>query len=328
MTRNLWLTYYAGNEIPDIPEYNITRLNIHEVPVSTNGRRGMGADVSLSVVNSYPISLEIPPLGFDILVGNCDNEPYIRLADAMTGVIQVKPHSDVGVSVGGIVRELPESLRQICPGTKSSPLDLLLGEYIHGNETTIYVRGSSDPSPETPEWIATLMASVTIPVPFPGHSFDKVIKNFSLTDTKFKFPGIFSGSDEDPTISGNIVVIAGLPKEMNFDVDVREVRAKSDVFYKGKKLGVLNLEKYQPAQSERLEPVDGGDADLKIQSQIKEVPLKITDEVVFQQILAQYLVGGPIELRIVALVDVKIFTVLGEVVVKALPAEGIVPVKR
>src|SRR4051794_25815077 len=152
----------------------------------------MGADVSLSLVNSYPISLEIPPLGFDILVRNCDNEPYIRLADAMTGVVEVKPYSNIGVDVGGIVRELPESLVQNCSGTTTSPLDLLLSDYIHGNDTTIFVRGSSQPSPDTPEWIAAIMASLTVPVPFPGHTFDKLIKNFSLTDTKFKFPGIFS----------------------------------------------------------------------------------------------------------------------------------------
>jgi len=319
---------FEGSQIPAIPEYNITRLNIHEVPVSTNGRRGMGADVSLSLVNSYPISLEIPPLGFDILVQNCDNEPYIRLADAMTGIVEVKPYSNVGVDVGGVVRELPESLLQNCSGTTSSPLDLLLSDYIHGNDTTIFVRGSSQPSPDTPEWIAAIMASLRVPVPFPGHSFDKLIKNFSMTDTKFKFPGIFSNPDEDPTISGNIVVIAGLPKEMNFGINVTAVQATSNVFYKGKKLGVLNTDGFQPAKSEQIESTNGEAADLKIQSKMKQVPLKITSDEVLQQILAQYFIGGPIELKVVALVDVKIDTVLGELIVKELPAEGVVPVKR
>jgi len=286
----------------------------------------MGADVSLSLVNSYPIALEVPPLSFDILVPNCGaDEPYIRLADAMTDIINVEPYSDVEVEVGGIVRELPKPLLQNCPGSHSSPLDLLLGDYIHGNDTTVFVRGSSLPSPDTPEWISALMASVTVPVPFPGKSFDKLIKNFSLTDTKFKFPGIFS--NEAPTVSGNIVVIAGLPKEMNFGINVTRVRANADVFYKGKKLGVLNLKEWQHAQSERIEPKKGEDASLKIQSRIEDAPLNITDDDVLQDIVGQYILGNAISLKIVALVNVEISTVLGDLVVKELPAEGVVPVQ-
>lgn len=291
----------------------------------------MAADVSLSLVNSYPIALTIPPLSFDILVPNCNIDgPLIRLADAITGAIQVRPYSDVGVDVGGIVRELPKPLTHACPGPgePSTPLDLLLGKYIHGNDTTVYVRGSSTPSPDTPDWISALISSVTVPVPFPGHSFDKLIKNFTLTDTKFKFPGIFTNPDESPTISGNIGVIAGLPKEMNFGINVTGVKAKSEVYYKKQKLGNLDLDKWQPAESERLEPTDEGNAMLKIQSKITEAPLDITDDTVLQDILAQYFIGGPINLHIVALVDVQISTVLGDLEVKRLPAEGVFPVKR
>jgi hypothetical protein len=291
----------------------------------------MAADVSISLVNSYPIALTIPPLSFDILVSNCAagvDEPYIRLADATTGVIHVKPHTDVAVDVGGIVRELPQSLVQTCPGSHKSPLDLLLHDYIHGNDSTIFVRGSTSPSPDTPEWISALMASVTVPVPFPGHTFDKLIKNFSLTDTKFKFPGIFSDPDANPTVSGNVVVIAGLPKEMNFGINVTSVRATSHVLYKNKELGELNIKEWQPAESKRIEPKKGENADLKIESRITEAPLEVTDDEVLQDILSQYFIGGPVDLKIVALVDVRISTVLGEIEVKSLPAEGLVPVKR
>lgn len=290
----------------------------------------MGADVSLSLANNYPVALTIPPLSFDILVSNCADvdEPYIRLADATTGIIRVEPHTDVGVDVGGIVRELPQSLLQACPGSHKSPLDLLLGGYIHGNDSTLFIRGSTSPSPGTPEWIAALMASVTVPVPFPGHTFDKLIKNFSLTDTQFKFPGIFSDPDANPTISGNIIVVAGLPREMNFGINVTRVRATSDVLYRNKKLGELNLQKWQTAQSKRIESSDEENADLEIQSKINDAPLEVTDDEVLQDVLSEYFIGGAIDFKIVALVDVELSTVLGEVVVKGLPAQGVVPVKR
>jgi hypothetical protein len=289
----------------------------------------MAADVSLSLVNSYPIALTIPTVSFDILVHSCgETDPFIRLADATTDTISIKPYADVSVDVGGIVRELPKSLLHICPNSNSSPLDHLLSDYIHGNDTTIFVRGSSRPSPETPEWISAIISSVTVPLPFPGHSFDKMIKSFTLTDAKFKLPGFMSDPDEEITISGNIVVQAALPKEMNFGINVTKVRAAADVFYKDKKLGVLDLKKWQAAESKRTETKHGEDASLMIQSKIKEAPLHITDEDVMNDIIIEYAMGNPIKLKVVALVDVNLVTVLGELVVKDLPAEGVVPVKR
>ncbi|KAF7913110.1 uncharacterized protein EAE98_011661 [Botrytis deweyae] len=321
---------FEGNEIPAIPKYNITRLNFKEIPLSKDGHRGMAAEVSLSLVNSYPIRLSIPPMRFDILVSNCAaDEPHIQLADATTDDIMIEPYSDVTLDVAGIVRDLPESLLQTCPNSHSSPLDLLLSDYIHGNDTTIFVRGSNAPSPETPDWITQIISSVTVPVPFPGHTFDQLIKNFSLTNTDFSLPGPFAepGTPEsNPRISGDIMVLAALPKEMNFSLDVSKVRAKADVFYKGDKLGVLNLQKWQEARSKRVN--DKGDASLKIESHIKNAPLEITDEDVFGDLVADYYLGGKaVSLKIDALVEVEISTVLGDFIIKDLPAEGVVPLK-
>lgn len=296
--------------------------------MSTNGRRGMGADVSLALVNDFPIALAIPPLSFDILVSNCgQQDPYIRLADATTDYIEIAPYSNVNVNVGGIVREFPKTLTKVCPNSNSSPLDLLLGDYIHGNDTTIYVRGSSFPSPETPEWISAIMSSVTVPVPFPGHTFDKLIKSFTLTDSKFTFPGFFADPDEEPTVSGNIVVTAGLPTEMNFGVNVTGVKANADVYYKKKQLGVLDLNHWQNATSELVKSRNGEPDSLKIQSRIDKAPLHITDSDVLSSLIWKYASGDRIDLKIVASVDVQIETVLGELVVKDLPAEGVFPVQ-
>lgn len=291
----------------------------------------MAADVSLSVVNSYPIKLTIPALGFNILVPNCnDDDPYIRLADATTASIDVEPYSDVIIDVGGIIRELPHDLLQTCPHSKSSPLDLLLGDYIHGNDTTIFVQGSNPPDSDTPDWITKIISSVTVPVPFPGHTFDGLIRNFSLTDTHFALPDPWAepGSDEsNPQISANIVVIAGLPKEMNFGINVTAVKATADVFYKGKKLGELNLKKWQAAESERIE--SDNEAQLRITSEMKDVPLNITDDDVFTDVLSALMFGGKtVMLKIETLVDIKLSTVLGELTIKEMPAEGVVPVKR
>ncbi|RDW60788.1 hypothetical protein BP6252_12171 [Coleophoma cylindrospora] len=324
---------FEGNDIPAIPAYNITKLNFREIPVSTTGQRGMAADVSISLINSYPIKLSIPPLGFDILVPNCGpDDNYIRLADATTATINVEPHSEVNIDVGGVVHDLPKNLLKTCPHSHSSPLDLLLGEYIHGNDTTIFVRGSNAPGADTPEWIAKLISSVTVPVPFPGHTFDNVIQNFSLTDTHFSLPDPWAEPDTDeskPQVSANIMVLAGIPQEMNFGINVTRVRANADVFYEGNKLGELNLKKWQKAQSKRVNST-GDDAAIEIESQIKNAPLTVTDDDVFTDVLQALLFGGDgkaVMLKIEALVDIEVSTVLGAFVIKGMPAEGIVPVK-
>lgn len=312
----------AGHNLPSIPEYNITRLNFRDVAIPPDGKSGVAADVSLSLFNNYPVDFAVPPLGFDILVQGCGkDEPYIRLADATTAAINVRPYSDVHVDVGGVVREVPETLVRACPDSHNSPLDLLLGDYIKGNDATIYVRGSNSPSPDTPDWMSKLTSSVTVPVPFPGHSFDKVIRSFSLNDTHFTMPDYFAepGSDAaNPQISGNIIVIAGLPEEMNFGINVSRVRATADVYYKGNKLGVLDIKKWQAAESERIEPQD-----IKITSSIKKRPLNITNQEVFAEILSTLFLGDEaVTLKIDALVSVEVQTGLGPFQIKNLSASG------
>jgi hypothetical protein len=326
-----WLTQTPGNNIPKIPEYNITRLNFKEIPIPSTGQPGMAADISLSLVNSYPVKFTIPSLGFDILVPNCgQNDPYIHLADATTDSIDVEPKSEVKVHVAGVVSKLPPPLLQHCPNNESSPLDLLLEKYIKGRDSTVYVRGSSHPSENTPSWITKIISSITVPVPFPGHTFDNVIKNFSLTDTHFSLPDPMAppGSDgQHPQISGSIVVLAGLPKEINFALNITEVKATAGVRYKGKKFGDLDLQEWQPAQSRRIEDKNEG-ADIEIKSRIQGAPLNVTDNDVFSSVLEALFFARDVVLTVDALVDVKVLTVLGEVVVKKMPANGVVPIKR
>lgn len=312
-----------GNDIPSIPAYNITKLNVREVPLPAGGN-GFAADAALVVFNEYPISLSIPPLGFDIMVPNCSPEDdYIVFADATTATVEVEAKSDVQVAVGGIVSKLSDDLTKPCSKTNLSPLDSLLASYIHGKDVQIFVRGSNAPSGKTPGWISDILSNFVVPVPFPGHEFGDAIKNFTLDDVKFGFPDPFAapGSpDSDYRVSGNIEVLAALPSELNVNMNVSHVRAKADVYYKGKKLGFLDLKKWQEAKSERFPATPMRDATIMIQSQIKNAPLRITDNDVFQDMLAEYLIGGKtLMLAIKALVDIKVDTALGDFIVRDLP---------
>jgi hypothetical protein len=292
----------------------------------------MAAEVSLLVSNTYPMNLEIPPLTFDILVPNCaSSAPYILLADASTDVVVVEEFADVRVNVAGVVCQLPDDLTKACPHSQLSPLDIFLGDYLHGQDAKIFVRGSSSPTPGTPGWISDFISSITVPVDFPSHSFDNLVKNFTLSDVNFALPDPFAtpGTPEaNPTVSGDIQVLAGLPKEMNFGLNVSRVRASADVFYKGKKLGVLDLKKWQAANSTKI--TDDGVPAIKIKSRINDAPLNVTDEDVFTEVVQALFFGGAklVILKVKALVDVQVGTVLGDLIVRDVPGEGDIPVKR
>ena len=308
-------------------------MSFHEVTLPGEGK-GMAADVSLALSNDYyPITLTIPPLNFDILVQGCSpGEPYIMLADATTGKIQVQPKQDVGVDVGGIIRELPDTLIQTCPDSAKSPMDALLGNYMNGKETTVYVRGSESPAPDTPEWITELMRSIVVPLPFPGHTFENLIRNFSLADVHLGLPSPFAEPDApeaQPRISAVVKALVGLPEEMDFPIDVSRVRADADVYYMGDKLGELDLKRWQKANATCIEAHGNSTAGLAVESIVKDAPLHITDNEVFAGLVQALVFGGKsLVLGVKANVDVETVTALGQFVVREIPAEGKVFVKR
>lgn len=323
---------FANKDIPTMPHYKIQKLNFRETEIPSG--KGMAADVSLLVQNDYPVDFTIPPLGFGILVDNCQkNEPYIMIADALTHDLHIHPQDDVELNVTGNVRELPDKFIQACPGSHESPLDAIVGNYMSGKDNKIYVQGSDSPSADTPGWVTDLMKDITVPVSLPGHTFGSLIKNFTLDDTHFSLPDPFADPNEpesNPRISANIKAVVALPEEMNFNISVGRVRANADVFYKGKKLGILDLHKWQQANSTRLEPDDEDDSpSLLVQSNINEAPLDITDDNVFTDVVQALLFGDKsVFLSIKALVDVETETALGAFAIRNIPAEGQVPVKR
>ncbi|KAL2185362.1 hypothetical protein L209DRAFT_733240 [Thermothelomyces heterothallicus CBS 203.75] len=322
---------FEGSELPHMPEYNITRMKFKEQPVP-GARNAIAAEVTVQSFNQYPVSFDVPELGFEILVPGCSpDDPSISAAAATTSRVAVRPHADVIVNAYGLVRELPDSLTHLCPNSDSSPLDLLFKKYLDGETATVLVRGQKEPAGDTPDWLAEILSSITVPIAFPGRSFDNLVRSFSLTDVYFKMPDPTAKPDDpesNPRVSGTILVLAGLPSEMEFTLNVTDIGADADVFYKGDKLGELNLEEWQKANSTQIPATEDDEATLKIQSRIKDVPLNVTDPGVLTDVIQALLFRGrEVILSVKALVNVRVQTVLGELVFKAIPAEGEFPVK-
>lgn len=290
----------------------------------------MAAMASVSVMNDYPISFDIAPLHFDILVPNClPQQEYLFLGEAKTDTAKVRPKRFVNLNVTGLIRDLPEQLTAACPMSNASPLDAILADYLKGNDTTLYVRGASQQEPETPGWLTGLIKGTTVPLPLPGHPFDNLIRNFSLADVHFSLPDPWAEPEtpeSHPKLSATVKAVAALPKDMNFNINVDRVRADADILYKGTKLGELDLHKWQKARTSKVD--DGNESSILIQSRVEEAPLKIIDDDAFADLIQSLVFGrkGAV-LGVRAKVDVNTRTALGQFVIRKVPAEGKVYVK-
>jgi len=295
--------------------------------------KGLRAEAILQVNNDYPFDFMVPPLNFGIFVDNCSpDEPYIRLADAHISSLHLEPKQDLNVKVTGLIHDLPKAVLRKCPGYQMSPLDSMLGRYIEGKETTVYVRGSDTPSAETPKWLADLMSQLTVPVPFPGHAFGHLVKDFILKDVHLELPNPSDSSDSKqitPKISAHVRALVVVPEEMNFPIKVHGFRAVGDVSYHGKKLGVLSLNEWRSAKSKPVKNNVTGHEDLEVISMMDNVPLTVTDNDVLVDVVQDLIRSNDtLLLSIKSDVDAALQTSLGEFVVRGIPTEGEIPIKR
>lgn len=321
---------FQGSDIPVLPHYNITKLNLHE---AKHGRKGMSADASIVVTNDFPVQVTLPPVAVDVLIDGCSpSDNRIMVGTAESKELNVKPKTNIHVNVTGNVEKLSDSLIEVCPDSAKSPLDAFLGDYMKGEDATIYINCCQFPDPSTPSWARDLLKDITVPVPFAGRDMGNLIKNFSLADVHFHLPDPWAEPDTPeaaPKISAVVKVDIGLPSEMNFPLDVNQVKANADIYYHHKKLGKLNLEKWQKANSTRIEGHGNEGPSLLVQSDIKKAPIEITDDDLFSEVVQALLFGGKaVMMDVKAAVSVGVDTPVGKLAVRDIPAEGVIPVKR
>ncbi|PYH47482.1 uncharacterized protein BP01DRAFT_363894 [Aspergillus saccharolyticus JOP 1030-1] len=317
--------FLEEGDLPPLPTVNVTHFNVHDA--DTPGDKGaMVVEASVAAMIESPFSLNIPSLGFTVLVPNCSpGDPYIAVAGAMTEGFPVIPGQPTLISVSALIRGLPDDLTTACPGMKNSPFDFLVKSYVNGSGTTVYVRGADAPSLDTPDWMVDVLKTVTVPFQFTGHALDNLVRNFTMSDVHFSLPNPLAEPDSPesrPTVSALVKVLVGLPKELGLEFDVPRVRANADVFYLGQKVGVLDLMKWQPANSTLLDDIDGKPAVL-VDFAIKSAPLEVTDDEVLTDLLQDLIFSGhTVKLNVTATVDAEVATGLGILTVREIPATG------
>lgn len=292
----------------------------------------MAADASITVTNDFPVGLTLPPVAVDVSINGCSADKHVMVGTAETELLEIKPKTNVHVNVTGRVEKLSDSLTEVCPDSTKSPLDTFLADYMKGDDATLYINCCNFPDPSTPSWARDMLKDLTVPVPFAGREMGDLIKNFSLADVHFSLPDPWAepGTPEAaPKISAVVKVDIGLPNEMNFPLDVNQVKADADIYYRHKKLGRMNLEKWQHANSTRIEGHGKEGPSLLVQSDIRKAPIEILDDDLFSEVVQALIFGGKsILMDIKAAVSVGVETPMGKIAVRGIPAKGVVPVKR
>lgn len=322
---------FYSDSVPSLPKYNITKLNLRE---ANHGRKGLGADASILVKNTFPpVLLDIPPVAVDVLIDGCSpSDKHLKVGTAETPELHIRPETDIKVNVTGNIEKLADSLTDVCPNSAKSPLDAFIGDYMKGDDLTIYINCCRFPDPATPSWARDLLKDITLPVPFAGKEMGNMIKNFSMADMHFSLPNPWAepGTPEaNPSISATVRVDIGLPNEMNFPLDVNQIKADADIYYHKKLLGKMKLDKWQHANSTRVEGDGNEGPSLLVQSEIEKAPIEIQDDDLFSEVVQALIFGGKaVLLDMKANVGVGVDTPMGKLAIRGIPAEGTVPVKR
>ncbi|ODQ52900.1 hypothetical protein SAICODRAFT_71330 [Saitoella complicata NRRL Y-17804] len=296
------------DNLPTFSNPDISNILLSDPADDTNGIE-VSADAHMR--NPSPVGLTVPSLDWQILLPRCSPEELVELSKTTTPSIPIVPEKDVELHLSAHVPRLDPALTAVCDGRNTSSMDDFLLTYLAGNATTVYIRGV--PSSNTPAWMSRVLESLTLPVPFPGHKAENMIKNFQMSNVKLS---IAAGI---PLVSAVIEVTVGLPSEMQLGVNVTKVRASMVDLYDGPdKFGRLEMKDFAPAISRR-----DDEGDVVVKTDISNVPFEVTDGVVFRGIMRSVIFGGKdVVIGMQGSVDAGIESGMGDFVVRNLPAVG------
>lgn len=186
----------------------------------------------------------------------------------------------------------------------------------------VYISGDGEAHGPTPDWVAGFLNDITVPVPIPGHTLDHPIKSFGLSNVSIVLPQNLDPAEPEelPLVSATVRALVEIPKGLDISFGVQRLSAMANVSYEDRRFGVLDLHKWMPAQSVKLE----NGKFLEITAHVVKAPLNVTDYSVFQKIVEKMIFhrGEPVALSVNASANAGIATPMGEVVVHDLPASG------
>ncbi|ORY83095.1 hypothetical protein BCR37DRAFT_392454 [Protomyces lactucae-debilis] len=297
-------------KLPSSLDEGLPKYNISQLAVKDDEAKGLSGSALLKVFLQSPFDITVPSVSVDVLIDGCNNQK-ILLATGHNAPLDLDSHAKtIQLKALGSVGHLPKQATEPCPNHQPSPLDRLMQLYLAGNDTRVYVRGSS-PTQGDASWLQQVLSRITIPVDLPGSQSDQLARDIELADVKFNVGGFFR--QEKPKISGNVNAVIDVPAGIHVKVDVKGVKILADLIYKGKKFATFESPDWAPASSSFIKPTA-----LKVQAQLRDAPVTITDNDVFTSVVSA-LIGGNALLDVSGVADVRVSTGLGNLEPHGLP---------
>ncbi|KAF7728203.1 hypothetical protein EC973_006597 [Apophysomyces ossiformis] len=208
-------------------------------------------------------------------------------------------------------------------------MEQFLSSYLHGNISTVLVRGSafgpdernnSDSSfSSTPIWLRKALQSVTLSVPFPGTTQTDLIRSLELSNIKIDF-----SQQGDPLISSDIDAWFRKPDEMQFSMNVTEISPIVYLYLEAdSKTPFGRVYPDAPCKAYTFEDDDSlpkGTA--RIKSQLNKAPFSVLDEDDFQKFIFAVFNKQHSKVFIQGSADAKVDSAFGLLMVRGLDFKG------
>jgi hypothetical protein len=303
-----------------LPEYSVSAIQVVDDP-------GVGTSVmaTADVVNPYPVAVDVPRLGWTVFVAGCSPNDTIRLTNAETGPISVRAGHNITVNVTSTVSSIAEELSRPC-GDGPSPLEILFQSVLDPTQNTTVLISGNHESTTLPSWIPDILSSIKLPIPIPNldTNTSDLISAIHVSEMKITLPPPWAPPGtphSQPKVSGVIEAIIRPPKEAaNVSINVTAVRADILLFDEGKKFGRVVVPVWSPAKTIQKSKIH-------VIARVAEVPIEVLDPIVFQRVMGKVLQGrGTVEIGVDGTVDAKVSVLVGDFVVRGIPAQGTVEV--
>ncbi|KAG0172871.1 hypothetical protein DFQ30_009435 [Apophysomyces sp. BC1015] len=294
--------------------------------ISFPGPHSLGGIALQGVVGIYnpsnTLSFNLGDVDFGIYLPTEDS----RQNDVMIAVVRAEGAKLLGKQMN----EFSVSGRSILLDDDNTNGKLLmerfLSSYLHGNVTTVLVRGSafgpddsSTVSSTTPVWLRKALESITLNVPFPGTKQTDLIRSLELTNIKIDF-----GQSGDPLISGDIDAWLKKPDEMQFSMNVTEISPTVFLYLEAnstKPFGRVSPE--TPCAANTIENDDTlPKGTVKVKSRLDKAPFSVIEDDDFQKFLAKIFNGEHSKVFIQGSADAKVDSAFGHLMVRGLKFKG------
>ncbi|KAI8144812.1 hypothetical protein BJV82DRAFT_512749 [Fennellomyces sp. T-0311] len=206
-------------------------------------------------------------------------------------------------------------------------MEKFLSAYLHGNTSTVYVRGSpfgpdGRAARNTPEWLRKALESLTLQVPFPGTQQTDLIQSLEMTHIKIDF-----SNNGNPLISGDIDAFLKMPNEMQFDINVTEIDPKVFLYLEANSsspFGRLTSNRPCPAQT-----IPAKDKMIQVSSRLNRAPFEVLPgkDKEFQKFLDRIFHGRRGTVYIKGTADAQVKSAFGELTVRDLEFKGQIDTK-